>query len=167
MKKIILILILSDLLSYNALAQGSSTDRKDLYDLLETRRKKFEAYSNSLEKKSGFFGNKTKKDIQHSTDVLSEIVETDNRIISSLNHVIDFRNFEKVNTTYNKFESDERLTNLQRATDTLTKQVDALAISNVALKSRAGKLKWLAYLLSFGLVWALLSLRKRKSVSSQ
>src|SRR5258707_608389 len=113
MKKSFLILVLSCLNSLLSSAQGTIEERKDLHDLLEMRRNRFDAYSHSLEKKSGFFGNKTKKDMQHSIEVLAAIVETDNRIISSLNHVIDFRNYQKVNTNYDRFQNEERLSNLQ------------------------------------------------------
>jgi hypothetical protein len=164
MKKILLLIFLSTLFVLPVFAQGSAENRKDLQDLLEIRRKKFEAYSNSLEKKSGFFGNKTKKDVQHSHDVLSEIVETDNRIISSLNHVIDFRNFEKVNSNYDMLANDERLSTLQRANDTLTSRADAFAFSNTILKNKIRMLNWLVYSTSFVIIWLLISRFKRKSV---
>jgi len=146
-----------------ASAQGSAADRKDLHDLLEQRRNKFDAYSVSLAKRSGFFGNKTKKDMQHSNDVLLEIVETDNHIITALNRVIDFHTFEKTNRNYTFFQNDERVHNLLQATDTLTKQADSLAISNASLKTTITKLKWMNYLLIFLVCWLIVSkLRKKK-----
>ena len=163
MKLIIFLGWFLSLISFQVFPQGTPGDRKDLHDLIEIRRKKFESYSRSLERKSGFFGNKTKKDLQHSNDVLSEIVETDNRIISLLNHVVDFRNYQKVNNTYDLFERNEQVQNLQHATDTLTKQVDALAISNAALKSKTRKLKWGVYGLSFLLVWLLIQRFRKKT----
>ena len=162
MKKIILALFLV-VNSLQLVAQGSITDRKDLHDLIDIRRKKFEAYSRSLEKRSGFFGNKTKKDMQHSNDVLSEIVETDNRIISQLNHVVDFRNFEKTTNNYDLHDRNEQLENLQHATDTLTKQVDALAITNASFKSKTRKLRWAIYGLSLLLILLLIQNRRIKS----
>lgn len=167
MKIILLAFLLSVPLPYSAFSQGTPDERKDLYDLLNTRRQKFEAYSYSLEKKSGFFGNKTKKDVQHTVEVLTEIIETDNRIIGSLNHVINFKSFEKVNSTYNQMESDERITNLRRATDTLTKQVDALSVSYAAMKSKTGRLKWLTCFFAICLAITSYYLLKRRSVSNQ
>ncbi len=145
-------------------AAGQNTDRKDLHDLIDLRREKFDSYSRSIEKKSGFFGNKTKKDIQHSNDVLTEIVETDNRIIGLLNRVVDFKSYEKVNRNYDLLQNDERLNNLRQATDTLTKQVDTLVITNASLKSKTKKLQWLLFILSALLIWSLVS-RRRKKVS--
>ena len=153
MKKIILICLIAIVIPLQFFAQGTISERKDLHDLIELRRKKFEAYSYSLEKKSGFFGNKTKKDMQHSIDVLSEIVETDNRIISTLNHVVDFRNYEKVTNTYDLHDRNEEVQSLQRATDTLTKQLDALAISHAALKSKTRNFRWGFYLVTIALIW--------------
>ncbi len=154
-------LVLCFLLFQN-FATGQSTDRNDLHDLINLRREKFDSYSRSIEKKSGFFGNKTKKDIQHSNDVLTEIVETDNRIIGLLNRVVDFKSYEKVNRNYDLLQNDERLNNLRQATDTLTKQVDGLVITNASLKSKTTRLKWILFILSALLFWSLVSLRKKK-----
>ena len=160
-KKLLLIFLLSFGIS-QARAQGSITDRKDLHDLLDVRRQKFEAYSGSLGKKSGFFGNKTKKDVQHSNDVLNEIVETDNHIISLLNRVVDVKNFEKVNRNYDLYASQEQLTNLERATDTLTKQLDEMAISDAKLKSKITGLQWMVWLLSVSLIAVLIGVIRNK-----
>src|SRR6185369_7534982 len=112
MKTLILFSCLAFAASMQILAQGTTEERKDLHDLIDIRRSKFESYSHSLEKKSGIFGNKTKRDMQLSNEVLSEIVETDNRIISLLNHVVNFRSYEKVNNTYDLIERNEQVQNL-------------------------------------------------------
>ena len=98
-------------------------EKKKLYDLLEQRKQRFNSYSSSIEKRSGIFGNKTKKDIQQSNEILREIVRTDNDIINVLNRAVDFKTYEKVNLNYNVNENSQQLENLTRATDTLEKQV--------------------------------------------
>ena len=122
-------------------------NRKDLQDLLKERAQKFDTFTYSLEKRSGIFGNKTKRDISRSNDVLVEIVKTDNRIISTLNRVIDFRNFEKTNMNYDVMQQSQNYDNLLHATDTLSKQVAVLSAANKSLKTKSQKLQWLVYLL--------------------
>ena len=153
MKTLILFNCLVFATALQIFAQGTTEERKDLHDLIEIRRSKFESYSHSLEQKSGIFGNKTKRDMQLSNEVLSEIVETDNRIISLLNHVVNFRSYEKVNNTYDLIERNEQVQNLERATDTLIKQVDKLTISNAAYKTKTIRLKWSVYGLLLVLLW--------------
>jgi len=166
MKIIFFAILLLGLTPSASFSQVTGEERQDLIDLLNKRREKFEAYSHSLEKKSGIFGNKTKKDVQNSVEALTEIVETDNRIIGSLNHLISYKSYEKVNRTYNQMESEERITNLRRASDTLTAQVDMLAVKYASMKSKAGRLRWLNYILATGLAVTLFALMKRKPVSN-
>ncbi|MEO8151062.1 MAG: hypothetical protein ABI723_25740 [Bacteroidia bacterium] len=130
------------------IAQNTSNNRKELYDLLYERKQKFDSYSVSLEKRSGIFGNKTKSDIKRSNEVLIEIVKTDNRIISALNRVADFKDFEKVNLTYDAGARNDQLNNLLQATDTLAKQVDLLSASNKQLEIKNQQITWLLYFTS-------------------
>lgn len=102
------------------------TERQELQKLLELRKQKFDAYAVSIEKRSGIFGNKTKRDMQLSNDVLTEIVKTDNHIIDVLNNTIDFKNFEKTNLNYNVQTNSDRVNELLHSVDTLQKQVKAL-----------------------------------------
>ncbi len=162
MKKIVLFLLVLIQLSIHAIAQeDKDMDRKELKELLDNRKAKFDSYSLSLEKHSGIFGNKTKNDVKKSNEVLIEIVKTDNRIISTLYRVVDFRTYEKVNMNYDIHKSDEVLNNLRLATDTLSKQVEALTTLNHTLKSRSNRLEWLIYALSF-LIILMIIMRWRK-----
>jgi hypothetical protein len=130
-------------------AQSIQADKKELHDLLEERRQKFDAYSMSIEKRSGIFGNKTKGDIKKSNEVLQEIVGTDNKIIRSLNRVVDFRNYEKVSMNYDLRDRDQTLTNLQAAVDTLAKQTDTLTLSNEKLKAKLVARNFLMFFFMF------------------
>jgi len=131
----------------NASVDTGGYYRQQLQQLLLEREAKFSSYSKSLEEKSGIFGNKTKKDILRSNDVLINLVRTDNKIIAVLNRVVDFRNFEKVSFTYDKMESRQHLNNLIKATDTLSKQVTELKDLNLSLKAKNKKLSWAVYAL--------------------
>ncbi len=130
--------------------------RKELKGLLEERHQKFDSYSQSLEQRSGIFGNKTKRDIKESNKVLIEIVKTDNRIISTLNRVLDYRNYEKINLNYSMSDTKLHREKLLQATDTLEKQVKMLSSTNAVLKKSNHKLQFgLYFLLAVLLVFIL------------
>jgi len=166
MKKKIVLTVALVLFSLKNYSQDISVDKKELHDLLESRKQKFGSYSSSLSKRSGIFGNKTKRDIQKSNEVLIDIVKTDNMIISSLNRVVDFRNFEKTNMNYDIRQRDDELQNLRKASDTLAKQVDVLTLSNAKGKSQIKRLRWSVYLLSALVIFFYFYFRKRAKVIS-
>ena len=116
--------ILTLLLLSVTLAAYSSNDslRTELARLLTERKVLFDDYSATLSKKSGFFGNKTKNDLRDSQERLKEIVAADNKIIGVLNRTINYRNFEKVNMTYDVTSQVERIANLKRLNESLIKQ---------------------------------------------
>ncbi|MEO5572351.1 MAG: hypothetical protein ABIT08_04740 [Bacteroidia bacterium] len=165
-QKIIFMLLLG-FLSINGFAQKNVVqDRKDLQELLNKRKEKFDSYTASLEKRSGIFGNKTKKDILISNEVLVNIVLTDNRIINTLNRVIDFRNFETSNTKFDAAVQNQNYDNLLHATDTLSKQVSVLTILNKNYKNKAIKFEWLFYAAIALIIWMLIT-RWRKKIHIQ
>lgn len=135
-------------------AQDRTADRAELQKLLEERQKKFSVYSESLKRRSGFFGGKSKADIQHSNEVLRDIIESDNRIMSVLNRVVDFKTYEKVNMNYDLLSCNERVENLQRAVDVLNNRITTFASTNEDLKKKAGTLKVLSTV--FGILVLLL-----------
>lgn len=71
------------------------TQRMKVNQLLAERSSRFGQYENSLGKRSGIFGLKTKKDMQFSNDILRQIVLTDNDIFSELKILLDYKDFEK------------------------------------------------------------------------
>ena len=144
-------------------AQTNILERKRLFELLEERRQKFEAYSTSIEKRSGIFGNKTKKDMLISNEVLTEIVRTDNNIISVLNRAVDFKNYEKVSLSQEVGENTQQMENLLHATDTLEKQLAKLTTDQLVLKREAQWLKIVNRTLIFAvLLMIFLVVRKKK-----
>lgn len=140
-----------------------TADRAELHKLLQERQKKFDTYSSSLEKRSGIFGGKTKMDIQRSNEVLTDIIESDNRIISVLNRVVDFKTYEKANMNYELLSCNERVGNLQRAVDALNKQMTSLGASNTTLQQKARNLKLLATAFGILVLGLLLFIAARKS----
>lgn len=116
-------------------AQSTNADKQELYKLLQQRREKFDAYAASIEKHSGIFGNKTKKDMKQSNQVLTAIVQTDNQIISLLNRTVDFKNYEKINLNYDTQAQQEKANKLIHSVDTLQKQLQVVKYQNRSLIS--------------------------------
>ncbi|MBK7854869.1 MAG: hypothetical protein IPJ79_08155 [Bacteroidetes bacterium] len=107
------------------------------------REQKFKSYSESLLERNGIFGGKTKKDVLRSNEILKDLVKNDNQIINVLNRVVDFRNYEKFQWFTINWNIEQRLDNLLRATDTLSKQVTALKQQNNKLQANN---RWLIVL---------------------
>ena len=72
------------------------TQRLKINSLLDRRSEKFDQYQNSLSKRTGIFGLKTKKDMQRSINILSEITETDNVILKELKTLFEYKDMERV-----------------------------------------------------------------------
>lgn len=83
-------------------------DKEQLQLLLKERKQHFDGYMTSLNEKSGFFGGKSKKDLQKSQDILVEIVKLDNRVMSILSRQLDYKDFEKTEMTYRSVQDYEQ-----------------------------------------------------------
>jgi hypothetical protein len=142
---VIYILILLIVPGY-AQTQPDILEKVRLKELIDQRKEKFSDYFESIEKKSGIFGNKTKKDLTRSNDVLRDIVRTDNEIISVLNRALDYKSFEKTGFNYEKLEQDQRVADLERAADTLYKQQQLLTKENVKGKKQSNFWRTIAIL---------------------
>jgi hypothetical protein len=121
------------------IASRPDSSRTELLSLLNDRKILFESYTQSLSKKSGFFGNRTKNDMKESQEKLVAIIRADNKIMSTLNRTLDYRNFEKLNMSYDVNSYEDRLRNLSILNDTLNKQNIFLQSENKSL-TRAMKM---------------------------
>ncbi len=128
MKHIYIILILFGI-SVQAKAQDSTAytkKKKKVNDLLDQRNAKFGQYEQSLASKTGIFGLKTKKDMQKSIDILSEIVITDNHVFKELKILMDYKDMEKTVSDTRVTESGERINNYMMTIARLQKQNEEL-----------------------------------------
>ncbi len=107
--------------------------RKKVNDLLSERSQRFDQYSQSLQKKTGIFGLKTKKDMQASIDILKELVLTDNNIFKETKVLVDYKDMEKTFITNQAQESESRIngyvktiSKLQKDQDAQKKEIDSL-----------------------------------------
>ena len=123
-----------------------NTQRKKINLLLEDRSVKFSRYDNSLTKKSGIFGLKTKRDMQASNDILTQIVVTDNNIFSELKILLDYKDFEKKEVEHRAETIEGRIDRFQTTITRLQQENEKLKVD---LQKQTGKLnRMLIYLVS-------------------
>jgi hypothetical protein len=159
MKKLMLVFIL---LFFSAKADLMEKER--LKELLNERKEKFQSYFSSIDKRSGIFGNKTKKDILQSNEVLVAIVKTDNNIISVLNRALDYKSFEKTSFSYDKLEQDKQIDDLKQQNSLLAMRVDALKESFNKDENRITFYKMIIYIELAVLIFCLyIYLKKQKA----
>jgi len=130
--KLYFILILCSFYSCLAIAQQDTSayqvQRKKVNQLLANRSAKFGQYDQSLIKRTGIFGLKTKKDMQKSIDILTEIVKTDNNIFSELKILMDYKDFEKSQAQGQSTDTEGRL-------NTFMNTINKLQEQNIKLKT--------------------------------
>jgi folylpolyglutamate synthase/dihydropteroate synthase len=94
--------------------------------LLNDRSEKFGQYDESLRKRTGIFGLKTKKDMQQSIDILTEIVRTDNEVFRELKILLDYKDLEKNQTQERYSETESRSHNFMVVINKLQDQNELL-----------------------------------------
>lgn len=116
---------------------GYEAQRGKVNELLQQRSARFGKFDESLKKRTGIFGLKTKKDMQASIDILKQIVLTDNDIFRETKLLLDYKDFEKSQITEQASEFDGRIngyiktiSKLQREQEQLTAEIDQLEKSN-------------------------------------
>lgn len=126
MKKLQLTFFLICILIMPAFAQSQMEDRMNLQNLLAERAKNFSTYTSSIQKRSGIFGNKTKRDLEKSNEILIAIVTLDNDIMDALNRSLSYKTFEKATDSYSSRDCEMKLKQSMQVTDTLMKQLTLL-----------------------------------------
>ena len=137
--KVILLFVLLLLFFEPSKAFRVDSTRTELLILLKERKELFDQYSASINKKSGIFGNRTKNDLKDSQEKLVSIVAADNKIMNSLSRTLDFRNFEKLNLSYDVNSYEDRIRNLLTLNDTLNKQNNIYKKENKIFQSTIKK----------------------------
>ncbi len=129
MKQFTLILFLL-LLNVTLFAQSDTspynTQRNKINQLLQERSAKFSQYDNSLGKRTGIFGLKTKRDMQASNDILTQIVLTDNDIFAELKILLDYKDFEKKEVEHRAETVEGRIERFQATITRLQQETDKL-----------------------------------------
>ncbi len=134
--KLYLILTVLFASSLLAIAQQDTSayqvQRKKVNQLLANRSAKFGQYDESLSRRTGIFGLKTKKDMQKSIDILTEIVKTDNNIFRELKILLDYKDLEKNQAQGQSSETESRVSNFMTSINRLQEQ-------NIKLKAELDK----------------------------
>ena len=163
---VILLIVLTGLIPGTSNADERSEARKELFGLLEERRKLFDSYSESNKKKSGFFGNRTKNDMRESHATLQGIVEIDNKIMNSLERVIDRKNYEKTTMTLDVSAFQERINNLAKVNDVTLSQNEKHEKENKQFSRLILRMKFyflFLFLIIIGLLYWMYRMRKTGS----
>ncbi|HYK76245.1 MAG TPA: hypothetical protein VEV16_04655 [Daejeonella sp.] len=107
--------------------------RRKINQLMDDRSAKFGQYAYSLEQRTGIFGLKTKKDMQHSINILTEIVQTDNHIFKELKILLDYKDLEKSLVENRAVNTEGHISNYK---STITKLQTQNQILNEKLQKR-------------------------------
>lgn len=112
-----------DSLAYNL-------QKNKINQMLDARSQKFGQFEESLASKSGIFGFKTKRDIQNSMNILTDIIRTDNAILKETKTLLDFKNFQQEQVEQKSQNSADinlaymrTINKLQKETDRLNQQL--------------------------------------------
>ena len=111
--------------------------RQKVNALLNERSQRFGQFDESLQKRTGIFGLKTKKDMQASIDILKQVVQMDNAIFQETKALLDFKDFEKSQISEKAMEFDGRIdgyiktiSKLQREHERMSEEINALDRTN-------------------------------------
>lgn len=136
--------------------------RQKVNRLLDERNIKYGQYDESLKKRTGIFGLKTKRDMQESIDILLKIVETDQHIFRETKNLLNYKDqilsyetFEKNKIKELADDYDKRIDNYIQTISKLQKEQESLKEEIEALKTQSGIFTGLSFLLialGFGLV---------------
>ncbi|HYV91093.1 MAG TPA: LPXTG cell wall anchor domain-containing protein [Chitinophagales bacterium] len=164
--KIFSFFFISIFLFHHLQAQDSLGNISELQKLLKDRKDRFDEYAIAADKRTGIFGNKSKKNLEQSVEILLEIVKTDNNIFNELSHAIVKRGMAKADYSYDQIESKQTIDRLTQAADTLNKQLIMVKEMNASLEKKAGMQKGISYLLAGVILLLLLFLlitRRKKA----
>lgn len=114
-----------------------SLQRNKINGMLQARSAKFGQFDNSLSQRTGIFGFKTKKDMQRSMDILTQIIKTDNDILRETKTLLDFKTFQQEQVaTQGKDYASKNLAYMK----TINKlQTENVKLANEALEIKKGK----------------------------
>lgn len=106
---------------------GYENQRQKVNKLLAERSQRFGQFDESLQKRTGIFGLKTKKDMQASIDILKQIVLTDNNIFQETKALLDYKDFEKTQIAEKASEFDGRINGYIKTISKLQREHEKMA----------------------------------------
>src|SRR3546814_14323558 len=115
---------------------GYEAQRQKVNQLLQQRSARFGQFDESLKKRTGIFGLKTKKDMQASIDILKQIVLTDNDVFRETKMLLDYKDVEKSQISQQADEFDARINGYIKPIGKLQPEHERLSVT-VHTKERA------------------------------
>lgn len=140
-------------LTLNADSLDYELQRQKVNRLLDERTARFGHFDESLKKRTGIFGLKTKRDMQASLDILHEIVLTDNEIFRETRHLLsykdqmlDYKEFEKERIAKLAADYDQRINSYISTISKLQQEQERMRAEIDKLRTRNGLMDALALL---------------------
>ncbi len=136
---IILLLPISGIFAAQDTTLTYESQRQKVNKLLQQRSARFGDFSESLQRRTGIFGLKTKKDMQASIDILKQIVLNDNDIFRETKTLLDFKDVQKSDVEQRASELDNRVRGYIKAISNMQKEREILKADLAAAEKRAGR----------------------------
>ena len=130
--------------------------RNKINQMLDARHRKFGDFDESLSKKTGVFGWKTKKDMQRSMDILTAIIKTDNDILKETKTLLDFKTYQQEQITNKSQESEDKSLAYMRTINKLQTQTESLNTQLVDVKKSQKFFQLVAFALGLAIAAILL-----------
>jgi hypothetical protein len=126
---IILLIFCLSAKAQNADSLKYQVQRLKINNMLNARSQKFGEYVSSLDRRTGIFGLKTKKDMQYSINILTDIIQTDNQILKETKLLLSFKTFEQQNLQYKTEEVETKSLGFMRSYNKMESQNSQLKSS--------------------------------------
>ena len=120
--------------------------------MVNERQKLYSQYSEQIEKKSGFFGNQTKKDIKAANEILLKILSTDTRIFQELEDMIKARErevqkrkFERQDKEYTIIKKEEEVQSQSESVAKLQRTLENMRAEQAGIKKSKNTYQFLFF----------------------
>ena len=125
----------------------AENEQERLESLLLERKSLFGKYADQMDKKSGIFGRRNKRDEAEANKILEQVLIKDNAIFQELDRLLDQRKFEKNTLGQKMMIQDEKLTTHFESNEKLLASYELVKNDESKLKKQISGLK-LKFILS-------------------
>ncbi len=131
------------------------SEQERLETLLLERKSLFGKYADQMDKKSGIFGRRNKRDEAEANKILEQVIIKDNAIFQELDRLIDQNQFESKTLGQRMLKQDESMTTHVENNEKLLASYELIKNDEAKLKKQISGLKLRFYLsLLFNLLLA-------------
>ncbi|OAQ41744.1 hypothetical protein A5893_01115 [Pedobacter psychrophilus] len=138
-----------------------SLQRNKINGMLQARSSKFGQFDNSLSERTGIFGFKTKKDMQRSMDILTQIIKTDNDILRETKTLLDYKTYQQEQVATQGKDYEYKNLAYMKTINKLQVENDRLVKDNLEFKKSKKFFQIVSYALGLAIIsFALFVFRK-------